>query len=86
MTTILNLALNVDFWSALLGFLGSMLIFFFGLPPRVDPEGHIHLILEQTCREEIKKATKYKRASYVGICLLALSFLLQLLKITLAVS
>lgn len=78
---ICRLFLNIDFWSALSGFVGAVLIFFFGLPPKVDPEGHIHLILEQESKEDKKKGRKYKKLSYVGILLLAISFLLQLIKI-----
>jgi len=81
MNYIHQLLLNVDFWSALSGFVGTVLIFFFGLPPKVDPEGHINLILEQEDKEEKKIGRKYKRISYIGISLLAISFFLQLIKI-----
>lgn len=78
---IYRLFLNIDFWSALCGFVGALLIFFFGLPPKFDPEGHIHIIIEQENEEEKEKGRKYKKRSYVGILLLAVSFLLQLIKI-----
>jgi len=76
-----RLLLNIDFWSALFGFVGTVLIFFFGLPSKVDPEGHIHLILEQESEEDKRKGRKYKIISYSGILLLVISFLLQLIKI-----
>lgn len=44
--------MNIDFWSALSGFIGTVMLFFFGLPPRLNPEGHINLILEQSNNEE----------------------------------
>ena len=81
MNYIHQLLLNVDFWSALSGFVGTMLIFFFGLPPKVDPEGHLNLILEQEDEEEKKAGRKYKRISYIGISLLSISFFLQLIRI-----
>ena len=80
---IYNLFLNIDFWSALSGFIGAILIFFFGLPPKVDPEGHINLILEQESEEDKKKGKKYKKISYIGILLLAFCFLLQITKLVL---
>jgi len=74
MNYIHQLLLNVDFWSALSGFVGTVLIFFFGLPPKVDPEGHLNLILEQEDEEEKKIGRQYKRISYIGISLLSISF------------
>lgn len=70
---------QINFWSALSGFLGSMLIFFFGIPPRIDPNGHIYLIAEQEDEDEKCKARLYKRISYLGVFLLGFSFMLQLL-------
>ena len=81
MIEIYNLFLNVDFWSALLGFMGTLFIFFFGLPPKINVEGHISLILEQTDKKMAKRAKFYKKLSYVGISLLSVSFLLQLIKL-----
>lgn len=78
---IYRLFLNIDFWSSLSGFVGALLIFFFGLPPRVDPAGHIHLILEQESEEEKKRGKNYRKISYGGILLLVISFFLQLIKI-----
>ena len=44
--------------------IGTILIFFFGLPPKVDPDGHIHLICEQEDEKEKIKGKKYKAISY----------------------
>lgn len=77
----MNLFCNIDFYSALSGFIGALLIFFFGLPPRIDPSGHIHLITEQEDEGEKKKARIYKCIGYCGVALLSLSFFLQLLKL-----
>lgn len=76
-----RLLLNIDFWSGLSGFIGALLTFFFGLPPKIDPTGHIHLILEQEDEKEKKEGRKYKKISYVGILLIAFSFLLQIVKL-----
>jgi hypothetical protein len=75
---------NLDFWSAICGLGGTLLIFFFGLPPKVDPEGHIVLRTEQTDVEEIKKGKIYKRFGHLGLSLLIISFGLQVFKITIA--
>ena len=75
---ICSLLANINFWAAFIGLIGTVLIFFFGLPSRINPEGHINLICEQVDEGEKKKAKKYKFWSYIGISLLVLSFLLQL--------
>jgi len=72
---------DLNFWSALFGLLGSILIFFFGLPPKIDQDGSSYLLLEGTDFREIQKAKIYKFISYCGITLLAFSFLLQLINI-----
>lgn len=76
-----KLLFNIDFWSALSGFTGALLIFFFGLPPRVNVEGHINIILEQTDPKMAERAKCYKKLSYSGVLLLSLSFFLQLIKL-----
>jgi hypothetical protein len=76
-----ELLLNINFWAALCGLFGTIIIFFFGLPPQVDPNGHIHLICEQENEDEKKKGKKYKFLSYVGLTLLGLSFALQIINL-----
>ncbi len=78
---ICSILTNIKFWAAFTGLIGTLLIFFFGLPSRINPEGHINLILEQVDEEEKKKAKKYKLWSYIGISLLVFSFLLQLISV-----
>lgn len=73
---------NINFWSALSGLMGTILIFFFGIPPRIDPEGQIHLVTGGIDKEEIRKAKYFKYLSYLGILLLALSFLLQIISLS----
>ncbi len=76
-----ELLLNINFWAALCGLFGTILIFFFGLPPKVDPSGHINLICGQENEDEKKKGKKYKFLSYVGLTLLGLSFALQIINL-----
>lgn len=70
---------NLNFWSALGGLIGAILIFLFGLPPKIDPEGHQHLLLEGVDENERRKAKTYKKISYFGVFLLIISFLLQVI-------
>lgn len=71
--------MNLNFWSAICGLSGTILIFFFGLSPKVNKDGHIYLILEQEDEEEKKKWKKYTLLSNFGLVLLIFSFLLQLI-------
>lgn len=76
-----NFLSNFSFWSALSGLIGSVLIFYFGLPPKIDQDGHSYLLLESTDETEKSKAKIYKKISYFGAFLLVLSFMLQLIAI-----
>jgi len=63
--------------SPFLGLSGTVLWFFFGLPPQINPKGQSSLLLEQEDETEKKTAKKYYWASYLGLFLIAISFLLQ---------
>jgi hypothetical protein len=63
-----------------LSFTGTMILFFFGLPPRVRESGARYLLLEGEDQAEIKKGRRYRNISRLGLVLLALGFLLQLLE------
>lgn len=78
---IVNLLCNPNFWSALFGLLGTILIFFFGLPPRVDQEGQCYLVTGEIDEEEKKKSEKYKWTSYLGLFFVSFSFLIQMINI-----
>jgi hypothetical protein len=65
--------------SPLLGLSGTIILFFFGLPPRVSKDGTINLILEQQDEGEAKKYKLYKKFSYLGIALIGFSFLVQII-------
>lgn len=77
----LKIIFNIDFLSALLGFIGTLFIFFFGLPPKVDPDGHTNLILEQENEEDKRQGKIYKKLGYLGILFITASFLLQIIKL-----
>lgn len=76
---ICDLLQNLNFLSAMSGLTGTIFIFFFGLPPKINKDGHIYLRTEQEDKKEKQKANIYILASYVGLILLAVSFLLQLI-------
>ena len=70
----------MDIIGLALSFAGAIIIFIFGLPPRVSESGVIHLVAEQVDEGEIKTAKKYKMISRIGLILLAVGFLFQLLE------
>ena len=72
---------NINFWSAICGFVGTLMLFFYGLPPSLNKVGHIHLILEQTDKQEAKKYKLFKILSYVALGLISFSFLLEIINI-----
>lgn len=78
---IIKLILNLQFWASFCGFIGSVLIFFFGLPPKFNPDGHSFLLLEGDDKESIKKGKIYKKLGYLGVCLLAIGFLIQIISL-----
>jgi hypothetical protein len=62
----------------LLDMIGAILLLNYGIPPKIDPEGHQHIILEQVDEAEIKRAATYRARSSWGLGLLILGFALQL--------
>lgn len=60
------------------GFLGTCLVFFFGVPKVIDTGGKGAILLEQEDEEEKLKIKKYKFLGNLGLGLIALGFLLQL--------
>jgi hypothetical protein len=74
---ILRMIFNIG--SPVLGCLGTVLVFFFGIPPRLDSEGHVYIVANQKDETEKKKARRYDRIGKIGLLLIALSFLSQLI-------
>jgi hypothetical protein len=60
-----------------LGFLGAVLLYCFGLPPQVRPDGASFLRLEQDDEEEKAKAKLYRKIGRFGLSLVITSFALQ---------
>jgi len=59
--------------------IGSLLLLKFGLPPKIDPEGHTHITTSQVDESEIAIGRIYKRWSRLAIILLIIGFGLQLI-------
>lgn len=77
----IDLISNINFWSAFLGLVGTIMIFFFGFPPKIDPEGNSYLLIESSNYKEKNKASLLKKLSYVGLSLVGASFFLQILSL-----
>ncbi|MFI5344540.1 MAG: hypothetical protein ACHQUC_09995 [Chlamydiales bacterium] len=56
---------------------GVLLLFKFGLPPEVNPHGHVYHIGEQDDPDEAKKWTRFKKWSNVALIFLIIGFILQ---------
>ncbi|MBU6140150.1 MAG: hypothetical protein KGP29_01140 [Proteobacteria bacterium] len=61
------------------GFIGTVLIFFFGVPKRTDTGGKNFLALEQEDEEEKAKIKKYKFFGNLGLILIAIGFAISLI-------
>ncbi len=57
---------------------GLALLYYFGLPPSVDPTGAVRIIVENTEDEEIAKVKRYRLWSQTSIILIAVGLLFQL--------
>ncbi len=73
-----NFSLILNVLSPILGLIGTLFIFFFGVPRQLDTRGAIFLALEQSNESEERKTKQYKLLSYVGVLFLFISFLCQL--------
>lgn len=71
------IALNVIALAS--GFLGTVLVFFFGLPPGIVNEGAY--VAHEPDNGQPRRLWLYRIASYVGLALISLGFLLQLFAI-----
>ncbi len=72
------MATTVNSIGLILDIVGGLLLFKFGLPPKIDPQGHIHLTLVQVDEDEIKTAKRYGQFSQIAVILIIIGFLLQL--------
>lgn len=61
-----------------LDILGALLLFRFGLPAKIDRDGHRYLIMEGEDASEKAQANLYDRIGAVAVLLLIAGFALQL--------
>lgn len=71
-TTILSIISN------LFGFLGTGVIFFYGVPRQIDTGGEVMLRLCGVDEDEKMKIKKYKIIGNVGLGMIGFSFLIQM--------
>ena len=62
-----------------LDIIGAVILFFFGLAPKIDTEGTVYLVTEQKDEDEIKRGRIYKTMSSIGIILIIFGFIFQLI-------
>ncbi|WP_089214426.1 hypothetical protein [Sphingopyxis indica] len=65
------------------GFIGSVLIFFFGVPRQVDNEGATFIITDAVNLNERHRISRYRLLGNLGLGMLAFAFALQLIATTL---
>ena len=76
----------VLFIAYVLGLIGSVLIWRFGLPYKeISRDGHVGLITEQQDETEKQQWKIYNRISHIGIGLISLSFLLQIISLSMEI-
>lgn len=63
-----------------LNLVGVIIIFFFGLPPRIQERGESSLLLEGKDEDQIKKGKIYRCISKSGLFLLIAGFICQLVE------
>ncbi len=77
----ISLSIFLSYLSPTTGFLGTVLLFFFGIPKRIDTGGK-SMIVATPSNEEVKiekdKTRKYNFWGNFGLGLIALSYILSL--------
>lgn len=73
-----NILLILEFGSPVLGFLGTLLLFFYGIPKQIDTGGAISIVCDGVDQEEQKKIERYKFLGNLGLWLIAVGFLMNL--------
>ncbi|WP_439407213.1 hypothetical protein [Legionella bozemanae] len=69
----------INIVSYIFGFIGSLIIYIYGIPNQIDTGGQISMVLEQEDEEEKIKIKKFRKFSKFGLSLIALSFLFQII-------
>lgn len=72
---------NIDIYSLglTLDLIGVVLVFFFGIPPQINPDGAVYLACEGENKKEKEKAKKYDYFSRIGLLSIFSGFLLQII-------
>lgn len=70
----------IDIVSNALGFIGTGMVFFYGMPRELDTQGCSMLVVSQEDPDLKRKQKKYKLISHIGLIMLAFSFLIQVIK------
>lgn len=73
------LSTTINSTGLVLDIMAGLILFRYGLPANIDPEGRGRLLLEQIDEKEKKLAQTYKTVSKFGITLLVIGFFLQLI-------
>ncbi len=73
------ISIHITSFGLILDIIGALLLIKFGIPPKIDREGHILIALEGVDEAEILKAKIYDRWSTFSIILIVLGFILQLI-------
>ncbi len=67
---IIGLSLNI---------IGVIILFFYGIPPKIDTGGYHVITTCEKDKKELKEISLYKIISSIGIILIFLGFVMQLL-------
>jgi len=63
----------------ILDLVGVVLIYLFGISPKLDIEGQTNRVTGEINNDESSKANNYKKLSNIGLIILFVGFLFQLL-------
>lgn len=74
---ILNIKI-LNLISQSLGLIGTLLIYQYGIPNKIDTAGKISMILEQEDENEKRLIIKYKKLGHAGLLMVAFSFFIQI--------
>lgn len=75
--------ISPDFVVNIMGLIGSVIIFYYGIPNKIDTGGAISLCIERQNLREIFEIQRYKNISAVGLGLIAGSFLVNIFNLCL---
>lgn len=81
--TLVSKKIKMAYINIILGFMGTLILFFFGVPIDINKNGSINLVIERTDKKIKTKYKVYKFLSWIGLLFLIASFIVQLLIIKL---